>query len=166
MREAGGLFRRRQTSQRRRAAMNLDETPQPLTLTRDDAAEEEALPIVTAGLSAHSAELGLPGDWTPRWIVGRDAKGAIRAGLRYLTAFDWLFVHLLWVDASYRFHGVGSRLLAEAEAAACEKGCRGVYLDTFTFQAPKFYERHGYREFGRLDDFPRGHSRIWLAKRF
>jgi hypothetical protein len=39
-------------------------------------------------------------------------------------------------------------------------------LDTFTFKALKFYERLGYREFGRLDDFPPGHSRICLTKRF
>jgi hypothetical protein len=55
-------------------------------------------------------------------------------------------------------------LLAGAEAAAREKGCRGAYLDTFTFQAPKFYDRHGYLEFGRLNDFPSGHARIWFWK--
>ena len=135
-----------------------------LTLSRDDSVEGEALSIVSEGLGAHSAGLGVPGDWSPHWIVGRDAEGAIRAGLRYLTAFDWLFIHLLWVDAAYRSQGAGSRLLSEAEAAAREMGCRGAYLDTFTFQAPKFYERRGYREFGRIDDFPRGHSRIWLKK--
>ena len=136
-----------------------------LTLSHDDSVEGEALSIVSEGLGAHSAGLGLPGDWSPHWIVARDGDGAIRAGLRYLTAFDWLFIHLLWVDAAYRSQGAGSRLLSEAEAAARETGCRGAYLDTFTFQAPKFYERRGYREFGRIDDFPRGHSRIWLKKR-
>jgi GNAT superfamily N-acetyltransferase len=144
--------------------MNSAATPEPLIFAQDDAAEEEALRVVSEGLGAHSANLGLPGDWSPHWIVGRDADGAIRAGLRYLTAFDWLFVHLLWVDATRRFQGIGSRLLLQAEAAAREKGCRGAYLDTFTFQAPKFYERHGYREFGRLEGFPPGHARIWLAK--
>lgn len=141
-----------------------DGNPPPLILARDDAAEGEAWPIVAAGLDAYSAGLGLHGDWAPHWIIGRDAEGAIRAGLRYLTAFDWLFVHMLWVEAPYRFQGIGSRLMAEAEAAAREKGCRGAYLDTFTFQAPKFYERHGYREFGRLEGFPPGHARIWFAK--
>jgi GNAT superfamily N-acetyltransferase len=70
----------------------------------------------------------------------------------------------LWVAQPYRGRGVGSRLLSDAETVAREKRCRGAYLDTFTFQAPKFYEKHGYREFGRLSDFPAGQSRIWLAK--
>ena len=55
--------------------------------------------------------------------------------------------------------------MSEAEGAARQQGCRGAYLDTATFQAPKFYERLGYREFGRPVDFPPGHSRIWLVKR-
>ncbi len=131
-----------------------------------EAGDEETRSIVGEGLAAHSASLGLPGDWTPRWILGRDTQGAIQAGLLYLTAFDWLFVHLLWVAEAYRKQGQGSRLLKEAEAAAKEAGCVGAYLDTFTFQAPDFYRRHGYREFGRLDDFPPGHARLWFAKRF
>jgi len=145
--------------------MSPNGSPAPLSLVQDDAAEAEAFPIASEGLGAHSAELGLPGDWTPHWIIGRDADGAMRAGLRYVTTFDWLFVHLLWVDKAYRRQGVGSRLLSMAEAAAREKGCHGAYLDTFTFQAPEFYPRHGYSEFGRLEGFPPGHARIWFSKR-
>ena len=40
----------------------------------------------------------------------------------------------------------------------------GVYLDTFTFQAPRFYESLGYVECGRLPAV-RGHAqRLWFAK--
>ncbi len=74
-------------------------------------------------------------------------------------------MHWLWVAEPYRKRGTGSALLSKAEMAARERGCRGVYLDTFTFQAPDFYARNGYSEFGRLDDFPKGYSRIWFAKR-
>jgi hypothetical protein len=55
-------------------------------------------------------------------------------------------------------------LLTQAEAAARDAHCRAPYVDTFTFQAPKLNERHGYREFGRLNDYPPGHARIWLSK--
>jgi hypothetical protein len=54
--------------------------------------------------------------------------------------------------------------MASAKAAARELHWKAAYLDTFTFQAPKFYQRLGYREFGRLDDFPPGHARIWFWK--
>ena len=98
--------------------------------------------------------------------VGRDAAGTVQSGLRYIAALEWLFVNWLWVAAPYRRTGEGSRLLLAAETDAREAGCRGVYLDTFSFQAPKFYEKLGFREFGRIADFPEGHSRIWLMKRF
>jgi len=136
----------------------------PLKIAPEEAPDEASQMTIAEGLSAHSAGLGLPGDWTPHWIFGREPGGAVQAGVRYLLVFDWLFVHWLWVAEGYRRQGVGSRLLMEAEEAARAKGCHGAYLDTFTFQAPKFYERHGYREFGRLENFPPGHSRIWFAK--
>ena len=103
-------------------------------------------------------------DWSPRWIIGRDEDEVVQAGIRFVLAFEWLFVNWLWVADSYREHGVGSQPMAGAEAAARAQGCRAAYLDTFTFQAPKFYEQLGYREFGRLNDFPPGHARIWFSK--
>jgi ribosomal protein S18 acetylase RimI-like enzyme len=33
-----------------------------------------------------------------------------------------------------------------------------------SFQAFGFYRRLGYEEFGRLEDIPPGHSRIYLQK--
>jgi GNAT superfamily N-acetyltransferase len=136
----------------------------PLTLAAEISPDEATIRAIESGLAAHAVGLGLRTDWSPRWIVGRDASGAVKAGVRFVLAFDWLFVNWLWVADAWRKHGIGSQLMGRAEAAAREKGCRAAYLDTFTFQAPKFYERLGYREFGRLEDFPPGHSRIWFSK--
>jgi N-acetylglutamate synthase-like GNAT family acetyltransferase len=51
-----------------------------------------------------------------------------------------------------------------AEAEARSRGVRNVYLDSFSFQAPAFYAKLGYREFGRLQEFPAGHDRVWMTK--
>jgi GNAT superfamily N-acetyltransferase len=136
----------------------------PLTIATETSPSDTTIRAIEAGLTAHATGLGLPTDWSPRWIIGRDESGAVQAGIRFVLAFEWLFVNWLWVADAYRKHGVGSKLMSGAEAAAREAGCHAAYLDTFTFQAPKFYERLGYREFGRLDDFPPGHSRIWFSK--
>jgi len=53
---------------------------------------------------------------------------------------------------------------SRAEAIGRKRGCNSIYLDTFSFQAPKFYKKLGYSEFGRLNGFPPGHTRIWLSK--
>lgn len=46
-----------------------------------------------------------------------------------------------------------------------EKGCRLILLDSFSFQAPDFYKKHGYREYGVVEDHPKGHSQHFLEKR-
>ena len=93
----------------------------------------------------------------------RDAAGAIRAGLIGHCYAGWLFVALLWVHVDLRRAGIGSRLIAEAERHAREFGCHSAWVDTFSFQAPDFYPRFGYREFARLD-YPPSHERIFFRK--
>ncbi|MGD0722693.1 MAG: GNAT family N-acetyltransferase [Roseiarcus sp.] len=135
-----------------------------LTLTQESAPDAATARAIEAGLDAYNESVVPYGDWAPLWIVGRDGAGSVQAGLRAITVYDWMFVIWLWVGAAHRGAGIGSRLLADAETTARTRGCRASYLDTFSFQAPKFYERRGYREFGRLDSFPPGHARIWLWK--
>jgi hypothetical protein len=44
------------------------------------------------------------------------------------------------------------------------ESCRGAGLSSYTFQAPAFYERHGYAAFGQIDDYPPGHTMFFLSK--
>ena len=52
---------------------------------------------------------------------------------------------------------------AEAEAVAA--GCTDAVLDTFSFQARGFYERHGYEVYATLEGYPPGHQQLFLHKR-
>jgi hypothetical protein len=42
---------------------------------------------------------------------------------------------------------------------------KGIWLDTFSFQAPEFYKRLGYSEFGRIDGYPENEARLFFVKR-
>jgi GNAT superfamily N-acetyltransferase len=78
----------------------------------------------------------------------------------------WLHVTILWIEESLRSSGVGRRLMEMAEKEARDEGCRYVHLDSHSFQAPDFYKKLGYQEFGRLKDAPLGHEQvIFLWKR-
>ena len=94
----------------------------------------------------------------------RDAAGQLAGGLLGATYWGWLYIEILWLAEDARHQGLGSRLLAQAERVAIERGCHAVHLDTMDFQALPFYERHGYTIFGVLDDLPRGHQRYFLKK--
>lgn len=63
---------------------------------------------------------------------------------------------MLFVEADVRGSGLGGRLLAEAERQAIELGARNAKLDTFEWQAPAFYQKHGYEEYSRIDDYAPG----------
>jgi GNAT superfamily N-acetyltransferase len=112
---------------------------------------------------ADPPEVG-PRNWAPLCLSLRDAEGALVGGLYGATMWGWLLIDGLWVAEGLRGQGLGSRLLAAAEAAAISRGCRGAWLGTFDFQARGFYERHGYRVFGELPDFPAGHRHYELWK--
>ena len=59
------------------------------------------------------------------------------------------------VPAMHQGRGVAAALLAAAERTLRNRGCRVVSLDTTAplTRARGFYEKHGYRLSGRVDDF-------------
>ena len=75
-----------------------------------------------------------------------------------------MFVELLAVPKSLRGQGLGLTLMQQAEALARERQCLGIWLDSFSFQAPGFYKKLGFTEFGAIADYPPGHIRHFLLK--
>jgi GNAT superfamily N-acetyltransferase len=103
-------------------------------------------------------------DHRPLILTIEDSDGKVIGGLWGRTAYDWLFVELLFVPESVRGRGVGKDLLSRAEREAATRGCHSAWLDTFEFQARGFYERLGYTCFGELADYPAGSTRYFLKK--
>lgn len=137
----------------------------PLLL--DDATRPAGHPLATLDsmLGDYNAQHAGPATHVPLWLFMRDGTGKIHGGLRGQTYWSWCSIDVLVVAEPYRGQGIGSRLLAAAEAIARSRGCVGIRLDTMSFQAPDFYRRHGYVEFGRIDGCPPGHSRMWFMKK-
>lgn len=88
----------------------------------------------------------------------------IVGGLIGETHWDWFYINLMFVREDLRGVGYGHQLLSLAEDEARKRGAKKAYLDTFSFQAPDFYKKHGYQVFGALEDFPTGHQRYYLVK--
>lgn len=92
-------------------------------------------------------------------------QGKKKAGITAEIIGDWLSIQFLWVDESIRGTGVGSELLSRVESHAKEVGCHSVLLDTFSFQAKAFYEKHGYQCHMTLENYPSNHSKHYFTKR-
>jgi ribosomal protein S18 acetylase RimI-like enzyme len=97
-------------------------------------------------------------------IFVREADGTIAAGLHGWTWGGTGFVQAIWVRENLRGHGLGSRLLVEAETEAVRRGCHQMHLDTHSYQAPAFYRRLGYDVIGELPGWPGNDTRIFLRK--
>ena len=95
----------------------------------------------------------------------RDEQGNRVGGISGWTWGVAAGIGMVWVHPDHRGAGVGSRLLADFEAEAKKRGCTHVFVTSFTFQAPGFYERHGYREIFRWDGVPTaGEADVHLRK--
>jgi len=70
----------------------------------------------------------------------------------------------IWVHGDYRRSTVGTRLLRAFEEGARRRGCKLVYLDTFSFQAPEFYRKLGYDVACELTGFPEGASKLIMTR--
>jgi len=104
------------------------------------------------------------GNFQQLTIFLRDFDENLVGGLIGSTYWQWLYIDIFWIQESYRGQGYGDALLVAAEQEAIRRGCHYAYLDTFTFQAPEFYQKRGYVVFGELSDFPKGYSRLFLRK--
>ena len=83
-----------------------------------------------------------------------DDAGELAAGLSGWTWGVAAGIAMTWVRAEARGHGLGAELLTSFEDEARARGCTHVFVTSFTFQAPGFYERHGYREIFRWEGLP------------
>ncbi|RKM63094.1 GNAT family N-acetyltransferase [Butyrivibrio sp. XB500-5] len=100
----------------------------------------------------------------PLGIYYEDENNGKLAGLTGETFGNWLCVHYLFVSEKLRGKGVGSELLNAAESEAKRRGCKYAFVDTFSFQAPEFYKKHGYNEVFTLENYPYTGKRHYYTK--
>lgn len=127
---------------------------------------EADLAVLMGGIRAYNDTQA--GEADLRWLglLVRDAPGRpVLGGLWARMSRGWMFIELLVLPEHGRRAGLGTELMDRAEAAVREVGGRGVWLDTFSFQARPFYEKRGYAVFGEIPDYPAPHSRFLLWKR-
>jgi GNAT superfamily N-acetyltransferase len=97
-------------------------------------------------------------------LVSDPETGEILGGLFGWTSYAILHIDLFYLPEAMRGSGLGSRMLQQAEEEAIRRGCHTSWLDTFSFQAPDFYQRRGYAVFGEIEGYAPDHSRYFLKK--
>lgn len=137
-----------------------------LSLTSESNPAVTDLEAVKAGLLAFNVEhIQIEPRSGSLNLFLRDPSGQVVGGLLGGWRWGWVYVDKLWIHADHRKLGGGSRLLRAAEAEAAAAGCTDAVVDTFSFQALGFYERHGYVVYAKLEGFPPGFRQFFFHKK-
>ena len=94
-----------------------------------------------------------------------DDDDGLVAGLSGWTWGTCAGIAMVWVRSDSRGSGWGGQLLTAAESEAVARRCDRLVVTSLSFQAPGFYERHGYRECARVEHYPLdGVAEVYLVK--
>jgi len=126
--------------------------------------EEPAWDVIGGGITDFNIHQAGDDHGKNLCFVLEDNNGEVLGGVIGMTYWNWLYISLMWLPEDLRGLGYGKKLLALAEEEGRKRGAQFACLDTFSFQAPGFYKKFGYQEFGKLEDFPPEHTRYFLKK--
>jgi ribosomal protein S18 acetylase RimI-like enzyme len=128
----------------------------PFTFETLDTAPVAETAIIDAGLDAWNCAAAPLNAIQPVTCVARAPSGEVVGGAVGRTWGECAELQQLWVESEHRRNGIGSELVRLFEARAKARGCRTLYLTTFSFQAPALYQSLGYRPAVEVRGFPSG----------
>ena len=139
--------------------------PLPLQWSIDHHPSDDAIQAVRNELIAYNIATAAMDTSREVAVWLHDAHGSLRGGIVGTIWGRCVEIKYLWVHPSLRGRGYGRRLLQTLEQEARAQQCHAAILDTYSFQAPDFYQRLGYEVFGVIDGYPRGYQKVFLKKR-
>lgn len=80
--------------------------------------------------------------------------------------FGWYHLSDFYIKEQYRKQGLGREIIKKIEEFAKEHNALGIQVESWSFQAPKFYQKQGYKIWGEFKDYPPGVVCYCLYKKF
>jgi len=130
-----------------------------------DHPQASELAVIRRGLDQFNLAASGIDDQRPVALLVKDpTTHEVLGGLNGRTSRGVLFIDVFFLPEAMRGSGLGSRLLQMAEEEGRRRGCRIGLLHTNNFQAPGFYQKHGWRAYGHFPSDPAGSRRIFFSK--
>lgn len=127
--------------------------------------DDERIRLIQQGLNAHNARYGITrGTPVPFAFALEDEKGGFLGGIKGKIIAGW--GEIGWLYSTGAQPGTGTALVRAAEDFCRAQDAHGMVVDTYGFQAPDFYRKLGYGEFGRIENYIGDHAVVYLYKRF
>ena len=81
------------------------------------------------------------------------------------TFFNGLHINLFSSNPNFRGKGYGSLMFKHVENLAIELGCHYIFLETMSFNAPRFYIDRGFEVLKKVENSPvNGESHYFMFK--
>ena len=121
--------------------------------------------LIEEGLNEFNDLMTGINDRKPLSVLVRSTRtGNVLGGMQGRSSLGLLFIDLFYLPPELRKMGIGSDILHRFEDEGRKRGCSAAFLYTISFQAPDFYKKYGWEEFGRIDCQPEGTSRVFMKK--
>lgn len=79
-----------------------------------------------------------------------ESEGVVLGRIVGFIHWDHLQIELFYVSNNTQGQGIGTKLLNHVESIAKQQNKSYIFLETMSFNAPKFYEKHGYEVVGKI----------------
>ena len=89
-------------------------------------------------------------------------KGELLGGAKGILHWNWFYLTHLWVREDRRSQGLGREILNRLITEGRVKKFSGIYVDTFSQDAVRFYKRAGFQVIGAIPRFVNGFDRTYL----
>ena len=93
-----------------------------------------------------------------------EEDGIVLAGVVAESLSDTIEVSYLYVEESQRKKGLWRRLLSVLEENGRKAGMKRILLNTYSFQAPEFYKKCGFRQIAEIDPCFGNHAQFYFVK--
>lgn len=93
-----------------------------------------------------------------------EEDGKIAAGIVASAVFDTVEIDYLCVAEGCRGHGYGEQLLNKVEKEAAAKQIKRIILNTYSFQAPNFYKKLGYKQLFKITPAFKDYDQYYFIK--
>jgi GNAT superfamily N-acetyltransferase len=135
------------------------------TILGYDSLPPEVVAVVDRGLGEANAAAAPLHEVAPLACIARDGDGRVIGGAVGRRWGECAELQQLWVHEASRRRGVGAALVREFLSLARSRGCKVVFLETFSFQAPRLYLSLGFRVAYDNTLYPHGIVKHHLVRR-
>jgi len=96
----------------------------------------------------------------------KDGDDIVASILSKSSCWKLFYIDDLWVSELHRNKGYATTLIKEVEKQARDFGCEIAILETFNPAMKNACEKLDYKIYGTLKNYPEGHARYFMSKKF